>query len=690
MAPKIVVEILADADKFSKELKKAGGHVEGLGKVAGVAGLALAGGLAVGLKSATSAAMDAQKVNAQTESQLKALGISYGAHAKQIDKSIQATSKLAAIDDEDLQTSFNALVRTTGNVTKALKDTALAANISRGANISLEAGQKAVMQAELGRVTGLKKLGISVATVTTAQDKARLKIAAYRVEHKHLTAEETAMLKTWGDDAKATDKAAMARDGLSQATQKFSGAAEAYGKTAQGAQDRMRVSIENLQESIGKLLLPVVEKLSSALAIGADFMEKHTTITKILMGAVAVLAGVLLAASVATKVMAAGQVLLNIAMSANPIGLVVLAIAGLVIGLAEAWRHSETFRKIVTAAFDAVKGAAMFAFNWVKDNWPLILGIITGPVGLAVVMVVKHWDAIRDSARNLIGNIADFFKSLPGRIGDAIGGAMGALKDKLGELFSWKKIVGWIKDALGFGSPSPHFMAIGADMIDSMIRGVGGAAHLLKDAVGKLAKQFIPSFSAPKGGGDASGSGPMASTTGLVGRVLNALQYARRMGWHGSVISGFRTYQEQAALYQRYVNSGFNPQYIAAKPGTSSHERGEAVDVSDASRFDSIMAGAPRDSQLYNNVPGDFNHFSVSGYDRGGWLPPGLTLALNKTGKPEMVIPAGAGQTGNGGDLHIHFDGPVYADDRGIAELTDKVHSALLRKQRSMVTLGLT
>ena len=45
----------------------------------------------------------------------------------------------------------------------------------------------------------------------------------------------------------------------------------------------------------------------------------------------------------------------------------------------------------------------------------------------------------------------------------------------------------------------------------------------------------------------------------------------------GSVISGFRSYAEQAALYARYVNSGFDPRYIAARPGTSSHERGQAV-----------------------------------------------------------------------------------------------------------------
>lgn len=49
------------------------------------------------------------------------------------------------------------------------------------------------------------------------------------------------------------------------------------------------------------------------------------------------------------------------------------------------------------------------------------------------------------------------------------------------------------------------------------------------------------------------------------------------------------------------------------------------------------------------------------------------------------AVPAGGG----GGDLHVHFDGPVYADDRGIADLTNKIHGALLRKLQANGSLGL-
>ena len=58
---------------------------------------------------------------------------------------------------------------------------------------------------------------------------------------------------------------------------------------------------------------------------------------------------------------------------------------------------------------------------------------------------------------------------------------------------------------------------------------------------------------------------------------LNAL--GRSRGEIVTLTSGYRTYDEQVALYERYKQSGFNIRYIAAKPGQSNHERGGAVDA---------------------------------------------------------------------------------------------------------------
>src|SRR5690606_41304322 len=57
--------------------------------------------------------------------------------------------------------------------------------------------------------------------------------------------------------------------------------------------------------------------------------------------------GVMLAIRIATMAWAAAQTALNFVLTANPIGLVIIAIGALVAAVVVAYRHSETFRSIV-------------------------------------------------------------------------------------------------------------------------------------------------------------------------------------------------------------------------------------------------------------------------------------------------------------------------------------------------------
>lgn len=78
----------------------------------------------------------------------------------------------------------------------------------------------------------------------------------------------------------------------------------------------------------------------------------------------------------ATLAWAAAQKVLNLAMKANPIGLVITALTLLVGGLILAYKKSETFRKIVDGAFKAVGEAAKWL--WDKAIKPAIQFILKG------------------------------------------------------------------------------------------------------------------------------------------------------------------------------------------------------------------------------------------------------------------------------------------------------------------------
>jgi len=111
----------------------------------------------------------------------------------------------------------------------------------------------------------------------------------------------------------------------------------------------------------------------------------------------------------ASKAWAAAQWLVNAALTANPIGIVVVAIAALVAGLILAYKHSETFRRIVDAAFKAVKDAAQAAFSWITGNWSRLQSTLTAPFTVA-------WDVISgiiEKIRSAVASISSAIRSIP-------------------------------------------------------------------------------------------------------------------------------------------------------------------------------------------------------------------------------------------------------------------------------------
>lgn len=165
-------------------------------------------------------------------------------------------------------------------------------------------------------------------------------------------------------------------------------------------------------------------------------------------------------AAAAAKVWAIAQRGLNIVLSLNPIGLVVIAIIALVAIFVVAYKRSDKFREIVDKAFRAIKkvaedvagffttkipaafakiqDAASTVIGWIKKNWPLILAILTGPFGLAVLAVVKNFDRIKelgkgaiDFVRDKFNGLVDFFKGLPGTIGGIFSGLWDGIADTL-------------------------------------------------------------------------------------------------------------------------------------------------------------------------------------------------------------------------------------------------------------------
>ena len=100
----------------------------------------------------------------------------------------------------------------------------------------------------------------------------------------------------------------------------------------------------------------------------------------------------------ATLAYTGAQWLLNAALNANPISIIILALVALGVAIVAAWNNSETFRAIVTAAWEGIKAAAMVVAEWfLTTAWPWIQtawdGISAGASWLwGIIRTV--WDGI--------------------------------------------------------------------------------------------------------------------------------------------------------------------------------------------------------------------------------------------------------------------------------------------------------
>ncbi|WP_131723807.1 hypothetical protein, partial [Mycobacteroides abscessus] len=99
--------------------------------------------------------------------------------------------------------------------------------------------------------------------------------------------------------------------------------------------------------AFGRVLSAVGPALVAGLSNAVNLIVRFKDFLIPLVAGLVAYKTVMLAITVATKAWAAVQALLNIALTANPIGLITAAIAGLVAGIVVLYNRNETFRKIV-------------------------------------------------------------------------------------------------------------------------------------------------------------------------------------------------------------------------------------------------------------------------------------------------------------------------------------------------------
>src|SRR5215475_3011818 len=454
----------AEAEKGARgvKLNRAGQEAgksffSGFGKVAalGAAGLGVAGlGL---LKGFASDAEDAAKVNQQLANTIKTTGDASKTTVGHLQDYANALMTATGINDETIKSGQGMLLTFTNirneagknndvfdQATKATLDMTAAMT---GGNVTQENMRKTsilvgkALNDPVKGLTALRRVGVTFTDQQKDQIKQMVKSGDTMGAQKLILHE---LGKEFGDSAKAMTtpsqklKTALGEIGENIGTALLPLIGQLAGFITKSVLPKMnefsdwftKTAVPKLT-GFARRVIPIVVNGFKFIGAVFKFVSQNTAWIVPLAAGLATFAGSIMLVVKAIRIWRQVQILLNLVLAANPIVLIIAALVALGVGLYVAWTKSATFRKIVKQVLHDVAGFFIAtwhaiwdnfigplirfftetiprvigaALGWLKKNWPLIIGILTGPIGLAVVEIIKHW-----------GPIQDFFtKTLPG------------------------------------------------------------------------------------------------------------------------------------------------------------------------------------------------------------------------------------------------------------------------------------
>lgn len=408
----LMVRLLSDTTSLDAGFAKADRNVEAQKSklstiTAAWSGFGAGTATAVGfLGDASRAAIEDAANTEKLRQAVENSGASWDSSSGKIDDRIKKGQSLAFTDDQT-RDSLSLLVAQTGNLDEALRRQALAYDLARGSGMDLQTASKLLGKVTDDNVNVLAKYGIHV------------------------------------------EKGASQTELFASVQAKFGGQATTYANTQQGAIDRMKDSVGEWSESIGASLGPfqglfaimpgvssgmtllggtlgpavagmralagttTAQRIAATLYIpiarGVALVQDLNTfalqrgylgtlqyvgglvLVRVQLAAMALWSGIVRGATIAWT---AVQWLLNFALSANPIGLVVIAIGLLVGGFILAYRNSAAFRDTVNTLWGVLQRLG----SWLQANF---VGILQTVAGLMVSIATFNVAGIASGLHNL-------------------------------------------------------------------------------------------------------------------------------------------------------------------------------------------------------------------------------------------------------------------------------------------------
>ncbi len=469
MAQQIKIDIVADVQKLQQGVDQANKQLGGLDasvkKVQGLttafAGVAVAAkgfGIAGGfINSATDAASNLEETLSKTN-------VLFGDSAEEVVKFASTAAKNFGQSKQqalDASATFATFGKAAGLAGKDLVGfstdfVGLASDLASFNNTSPEQAINAIGSALRGESEPLRAYGVLLNDATLKN--AALELGLISTTKNALTPQQkvlAAQKVIYEQTTAAQGDFARTSDGLAN-SQRILEAEQADLNTNLGktflpvmklVNDAMRTAV-NVFTSLPGPVQQIIVVVGLAIAILGPFL----LLINAIKGAMVALELATLAKSAATKIATAAQWLFNAAMSANPIGLVIIAIAALIAIIVLLVKNWDTVTEVVGKVWNAIKDFASKAWEKLKEFGSRVSGFV---------------DSIKDAFRALPGAMLDVGINIVKGLWNGIQNMASWLKDRVTGFFK-NLIPDWAEKALGIKSPSKVFADIGKNIVGGL------------------------------------------------------------------------------------------------------------------------------------------------------------------------------------------------------------------------------
>lgn len=245
--------------------------------------------------------------------------------------------------------------------------------------------------------------------------------------------------------------------------------------------------------------------IAGIVAIGTGMLAWN--VVSIIQGVV----GAIKAWTVATEGMTVAQRLLNLAMNANPIGIIITVITALVTAFVTLWNTSDEFRQFWIDLWEKIKEATSIAITKVKEFfsklWTDIKAIWSSTVewfkdigskisdGFKIALdkvkeffsnswekIKNTWSSVSTWFSNVGEKIVNAFKNIPTKIKDFFSNAWNNVKN------AWSSVTSFFTDTKdriinAFKELPSKMLDVGKNLVEGLWNGIKNMASWVKDKI---------------------------------------------------------------------------------------------------------------------------------------------------------------------------------------------------------------